>query len=106
MIRLVSSEPLIINTDRGLFCPMGDFHIDAWSSVPRNIVTHAHSDHARRGSERYLTTTDGVEVLRHRMGSDAVIDSVEYNETLDLNGVRVSLHPAGDLLGSAQIRVE
>jgi putative mRNA 3-end processing factor len=99
-------DPIIINTDRGLYCPAGDFHIDAWRPVPRTIVTHAHSDHARRGSEQYLTATDGGRVLRHRMGADAAIDLIEYGQTIDMNGVRISLHPAGHLLGSAQVRVE
>ncbi|HEX4792919.1 MAG TPA: ligase-associated DNA damage response exonuclease [Humisphaera sp.] len=99
-------SPLILNTDRGLYCPAGDFYVDAWAAVPRTIVTHAHSDHARRGSSRYLAASDGVNVLRHRMGDDAAIDSIEYSQSLDMNGVRVSLHPAGHLLGSAQVRIE
>jgi putative mRNA 3-end processing factor len=103
---LVTRDPLIVNTDRGLYCPAGDFHIDAWQDVPRTIVTHAHSDHARPGSARYLTTPDGVHVLRHRMGAAPVIDSVDYGQSIDMNGVRASLHPAGHLLGSAQVRIE
>lgn len=99
-------EPLIVNTNRGLFCPAGDFHIDAWGDVPRNIVTHAHSDHARRGSQRYLCPPDGVALLRQRLGSDIAIDELDYRQELDINGVRVSLHPAGHVLGSAQVRVE
>jgi putative mRNA 3-end processing factor len=100
------SDPLVIRTPRGLYCAAGDFYVDAWQGVPRNIVTHAHSDHARRGSERYLAAKDGVAVLRHRMGADTVIDPFEYGSRLDLNGVRVSLHPAGHVLGSAQVRIE
>jgi putative mRNA 3-end processing factor len=99
-------EPLIINTGQGLFCPVGNFFIDAWGDVPRNIVTHAHSDHARRGSQRYLCPADGVALLRQRLGNDIVIDPVEYRQELDMNGVSVSLHPAGHVLGSAQVRVE
>ena len=100
------ADALIVDTDRGLYCPAGDFHIDAWSGVARNIVTHAHSDHARCGSGRYLTARGGVGLLRQRMGASAVIDPVEYGQGIDLNGVRVSLHPAGHVLGSAQVRVE
>ncbi len=99
-------EPLILNTERGLYCPRGDFYIDAWGAVPRTIVTHAHADHARPGSDRYLATADGVHVLQKRMGPDAVINPIAYGESVDLNGVRVSLHPAGHLLGSAQVRLE
>lgn len=102
----MASDPLIVNTSAGLYCPIGDFHIDAWRPVPRTIVTHAHSDHARPGSQRYLTAKDGVNVLRARMGEGATIDGLEYGEPLDLNGVRVSLHPAGHVLGSAQVRLE
>jgi len=100
------SDPLVIHTPRGLYCPAGDFYVDAWQGVPRNIVTHAHSDHARRGSERYLSAKEGVTVLRHRMGADASIDAIEYGGRLNLNGVQVSLHPAGHVLGSAQVRIE
>ena len=102
----MSREDLIINTDRGLYCPAGDFHIDAWRPVSRTIVTHAHSDHARRGSQRFLTAPDGVHVLRKRMGADATIDAVDYGTMLDMNGVKVSLHPAGHVLGSSQVRIE
>src|SRR4051812_19094422 len=105
-VRVMSDGSLIINTDRGLYCPAGDFFIDAWRPVTRTIVTHAHSDHARRGSQRYLTAPDGVHVLRKRMGDDCTIDAVNCGETLDMNGVRVSLHPAGHVLGSSQVRVE
>jgi putative mRNA 3-end processing factor len=98
--------PLIVNSEQGLYCPIGDFYIDAWRGVSRTIVTHAHSDHARRGSSRYLTTPDGVHVLQHRMGADAIIDATPYGEPIDMNGVRVSLHPAGHVLGSAQVRIE
>jgi putative mRNA 3-end processing factor len=100
------AEPLIIDTDRGLFCSAGDFYVDAWQAVPRNVVTHAHADHARRGSGRYLAAADGARVLQYRMGADAIIDPLEYGQTIDLHGVKVSLHPAGHVLGSAQVRVE
>jgi putative mRNA 3-end processing factor len=102
----VPRAPLIISTDRGLYCPAGDFHIDAWKPVPRNVVTHAHSDHARGGSERYLVPTDGLAVLRRRLGADITVDTLEYGQRIELNGVTLSLHPAGHLLGSAQVRVE
>jgi len=99
-------SPLIIPTDRGLYCPAGDFHIDAWKPVPRNVVTHAHSDHARRGSERYLVPPDGVPILKRRLGSDITVDAIPYGQPINMNGVALSLHPAGHLLGSAQVRVE
>lgn len=97
---------LIATTANGLYCERGDFYIDPWRSVPRAVITHAHSDHARWGCGRYLTSHDGRHVLQARMGETAVIDSVAYGETIDHHGVKVSLHPAGHILGSAQIRVE
>lgn len=93
-------------TDAGLYCREGDFHVDPWRPVPRAIVTHAHSDHACRGSQRYLTLREGVEVLRARMGSEALIDALPAGDTVELGRTRVSLHPAGHILGSAQVRVE
>src|SRR6185503_8933561 len=93
-------------TERGLYCEAGDFYIDPWLPVPRAVITHAHGDHARWGSERYLGSREGGRVLRTRLGPQAVIRDVEFGETIDLDGVRVSLHPAGHVLGSAQVRVE
>jgi len=92
-------------TDLGLYCPPGDFYIDPWRPVPRAIITHAHSDHARGGSSHYLCSRVGQKVLRHRIG-DYPIDSLDWGETVVHNGVAVSLHPAGHVLGSAQVRME
>jgi putative mRNA 3-end processing factor len=89
-----------------LYCAAGDFYIDPWRPVKHAVITHAHGDHARWGSERYLTTTDGEHVLRMRMGPQANIETLPYGESLLLGNVRVSLHPAGHVLGSAQVRLE
>ena len=97
---------LLTLTPRGLYCPSGDFHVDPWEPVDRAIVTHAHSDHARPGSRRYLTTPQGRVVLQRRMGEDAQVDTLPYGESLSLGDVQISLHPAGHLLVSAQVRVE
>lgn len=102
----MTSADLIQLTDRGLYCAAGDFFIDPWQPVDRAVVTHAHSDHARRGSRHYLTTRAGESVLRLRLGEEATIQAVGYGDPVALNGVRVSLHPAGHILGSAQVRVE
>ena len=96
---------LIRRTDRGLYCEVGDFHIDPWRPVDRAVITHAHADHARRGSAAYLATRPSEQVLRHRLG-DIRLQCVDYGEAVTLNGVRVSFHPAGHVLGSAQVRVE
>lgn len=99
-------DTLIRLTDRGFYCAAGDFYIDPWQPVGRAVVTHAHSDHARHGSASYLTTAEGERVLRARMGPEASIQTLTYGEVLQINGVDISLHPAGHILGSAQVRVE
>jgi len=93
-------------TEQGLACEAGGFHIDPRGPVDRAVITHAHADHAVRGCRRYLAARDGAHVLRTRLGNDASIRFVEYGETVDLDGVRLSLHPAGHILGSAQVRIE
>jgi putative mRNA 3-end processing factor len=97
---------VLIETPDGLFCPAGDFFVDPWNPVGRAVITHAHGDHARFGSAAYLCAAPGTGLLRRRLGSDAVIESVPYGQRLRLGGVTVSFHPAGHVLGSAQIRVE
>lgn len=93
-------------TAQGLFCPAGGFHIDPLRPVARAVVTHAHSDHARGGSQGYLCSRSGEGVLRERIGADATIETLEFGERRTIGGVAVSLHPAGHLLGSAQVRIE
>lgn len=97
---------LIERTAEGLYCPAGDFHIDPWRPVPRAVITHAHADHARGGHGAIWAAEAGVGVLRHRLGADAPIRPLAYGESLDLGRTRVSLHSAGHILGSAQVRVE
>ncbi|HMM77586.1 MAG TPA: ligase-associated DNA damage response exonuclease [Gammaproteobacteria bacterium] len=96
---------LIQSTSRGLYCPAGDFYIDPWQPVDRAVLTHAHGDHARPGHARYLAARAGAPVLRARLGEIA-LDTLDYGETLEVGGVKLSLHPAGHVLGSAQVRVE
>jgi len=93
-------------TESGLYCPAGDFYVDPWRRVPRAVITHAHADHARPGCGRYLCAAPGKLVLRTRIGAASPIDTLRTGESLSINGVRVSLHPAGHLLGSAQVRLE
>jgi putative mRNA 3-end processing factor len=95
---------LIVATDRGLYCAADDFHIDPWRPVARAVITHAHSDHARFGSEIYVCHSDTAPILRKRLG-DVRIETAAYGEILTRNGVELSFHPAGHVLGSAQIRV-
>ncbi len=98
--------PLLEATDRGLYCRPGDFFIDPWEPVPRAVITHAHSDHARPGSERYLTVEPGKPLLQERLGATAIVDVLRWSETVDVGGVRLSLHPAGHILGACQVRIE
>lgn len=97
---------MVTETSAGLWCPGGGFHIDPWDPVERAVITHAHGDHARPGSAAYLCAAPSAGLLRRRFGSDARIDAIEYGRTLTLGDVRVSFHPAGHVLGSAQIRLE
>ena len=96
---------LIESTPRGLYCAAGGFHIDPWQPVERAVITHAHADHARPGSARYLCAAPGLAVLRARLGAQAPIETLPYGEAIAMHGVRVSLHPAGHVLGSAQVRI-
>lgn len=97
---------LMRTTERGLYCEAGDFYIDPWMQVERAVITHAHGDHARWGCGRYLAAREGERVLRTRLGPDARIRVVDYGEPVDVDGVRITFHPAGHILGSAQVRVE
>ncbi|SFM97648.1 ligase-associated DNA damage response exonuclease [Variovorax sp. OV329] len=97
---------LVVARPEGLYCPPGGFHIDAWRPVDRCIITHGHSDHARMGHNHYLAHTDSAGVLRARLGADIALQTLAYGEKIELNGVKVSLHPAGHVLGSSQVRLE
>lgn len=99
------ASPLLTFTDHGIHCPEGDFYIDPWRPVARALITHGHSDHARRGHGAYLATHQALPVIRHRLG-DITADGIAYGETRQIGSVTVSFHPAGHVPGSAQIRVE
>ncbi|MES1222447.1 MAG: ligase-associated DNA damage response exonuclease, partial [Bacteroidota bacterium] len=96
---------LIEFTDSGIFCRAGDFYIDPWRPVDKAIITHAHSDHAKFGSKNYLCHHYTKPLLKLRLG-DVSIQSLEWNEPVYINNIKVSLHPAGHIIGSSQIRVE
>lgn len=102
----MANDTLIRLTPNGLYCAAGDFYIDPWQAVERAVITHAHGDHLHWGCKSYLVSKEGERVSRTRLGPDAQIRALPYGEALDMNGVRVSLHPAGHILGSAQVRVE
>jgi putative mRNA 3-end processing factor len=96
---------LIVARPEGLYCPAGNFFIDPWRPVDRAVITHGHTDHARTGHQHYLAHTLSAGILKSRLG-DVSLQTVSYGETVTINGVNVSLHPAGHVLGSAQVRVE
>ncbi len=93
-------------TPSGLYCSAGDFYIDPRRPVKRAVITHGHADHARWGSESYLCTQETKGLLQARLGSDVKIDAMACGEVRTINGLRLSLHPAGHILGSAQVRIE
>ncbi|MEW6163623.1 MAG: ligase-associated DNA damage response exonuclease [Pseudomonadota bacterium] len=96
---------MVVVRKEGLYCVPGGFYIDPWRPVERAVITHAHGDHARYGHGRYLTAASGVHVLRSRLG-DINVEGLEYGATTVHNGVTISLHPAGHVLGSSQVRME
>jgi putative mRNA 3-end processing factor len=93
-------------SDCGIYCSKGGFYIDPWKPVDKAIITHAHSDHARWGNRFYLTHSLSAPIMRYRLGADINLQTVEFGEVVYINGVKVSFHPAGHIVGSAQIRVE
>ena len=96
---------LVVARPEGLYCTAGDFYIDPWRPVARAVITHAHSDHARVGHGHYLAHTDSAGILRARLGQ-IDLQTLPYGESISHNGVKISLHPAGHVLGSAQVRLE
>lgn len=99
-------DGLITLTSRGLYCKKGDFYVDPWLPVDRAVLTHAHADHTYRGNKHYLVPAEGERLSRIRLGDEADISTQPYGESSTLNGVKVSFHPAGHVLGSAQVRIE
>ncbi len=99
-------DELLQVTDRGLYCPAGNFYIDPSQPVDRAVITHAHSDHARWGCRQYLAAKSSEHLLRMRLGAEAEFQFLPYGETIHVHGVDLSFHPAGHILGSAQIRLE
>ena len=93
-------------TPNGLYCPVGDFYVDPPRPVKRAVITHAHADHARGGSRSYLCAREGLTLMRARIGAAAQIETLPYGEAVNLNGLTLSLHPAGHIRGAAQIRIE
>ena len=99
-------KELLTFTDEGIYCSKGDFYIDPWRPVEKAVITHAHSDHARWGSKNYLAQELNLQILKTRLGDDIHLDTMPYGKSAQLNGVRISFHPAGHIWGSSQVRIE
>lgn len=98
---------LVRMTESGLYCEAGNFYIDPQrGNVDKAVITHAHSDHARKVANTFYATTSSAPVLYHRLGENIDLCAYEYGQTFILGNTQVSLHPAGHVLGSAQIRIE
>ncbi|PSJ16111.1 ligase-associated DNA damage response exonuclease [Nitrosomonas supralitoralis] len=97
---------MLVMTLEGLYCPLGNFYIDPKGKVQNAVITHAHSDHARKGAAHYYSTTSGVSLLKSRLGKNIVVKAFNYGEKFLINGIQLSFHPAGHILGSAQICIK
>jgi len=97
---------LVKFTKKGVFCIPGKFYLDPWYPVDYAVISHGHADHAKWGMKKYLCHTHSKGILQHRIGADINIQTLDYNEPLLVNDVKVSFHPAGHVIGSAQIRLE
>lgn len=100
------SDHLVVVTAGGLYCPPGDFYIDPWKPVANAVITHAHGDHLRHGSARYILARPGAAIAKLRLGGDRELAPCDYGTPMSVGAVTLSLHPAGHILGSAQVRIE
>ncbi|RKS26521.1 putative mRNA 3-end processing factor [Flavobacterium endophyticum] len=98
-------QKLLLFNDKGIYCPQADVYLDPWRPVKNAIITHGHADHSRWGHQHYITHHMNVPIIKHRLGS-IVVTGKEWGETFTINGVKFSLHPAGHIIGSSQVRVE
>ncbi|MBT8185174.1 MAG: ligase-associated DNA damage response exonuclease [Eudoraea sp.] len=98
-------KPLLEFTDKGIYCELADVYLDPWKPVDKAIISHGHADHSRAGHKKYITHLRNVPIISHRLGNISV-SGKEWGEFFTVNGVRFSLHPAGHIIGSSQIRVE
>ena len=100
----MNKKGLLVHTALGLFCPKADVYLDPWKPVKKAILSHGHADHARWGSSSYLCTPTAAPVIKYRLG-DINLETLPFGEEKLINGVSFSFHPAGHILGSAQIKV-
>ena len=100
------SDPLLLSTPQGLYCPAGDVYIDPRRRVKQALITHGHADHARWGHGLVLTSASGREIVQHRVGPKSSVSGHPFGACFRLGSARVSFHPAGHILGSAQVRID
>lgn len=98
-------QPLLVFDDKGIYCAIADVYLDPWKTVDKAIISHGHADHSRWGHKKYITHHSNIPIIKHRLG-DIEVSGKEWNESFTINGVKFSLHPAGHIIGSSQIRVE
>ncbi len=98
-------KPLLAFTNKGIYCSAAKVYLDPWKPVDNAIITHGHADHSRWGNNRYITHHRNVPIITHRLG-EIEVSGREWGETFTINGVQFSLHPAGHIIGSSQVRVE
>lgn len=98
-------NPLLAFNDKGIYCAQADVYLDPWKPVKNAIITHGHADHSRWGHKNYITHHMNVPIIKHRLGA-IVVTGKDWGETFTINGVQFSLHPAGHIIGSSQVRVE
>lgn len=97
--------PLLHFNNKGIYCQQADVYLDPWKPVKKAIISHGHADHSKWGHQQYITHHTNVPIIKHRLG-DINVSGVDWGETFTVNGVKFLLHPAGHIIGSAQIRVE
>ena len=97
--------PLLAFNANGIYCAQADVYLDPWRKVDRAIISHGHADHSRWGNKTYITHHHNIPIMKHRLGEIDVVGKA-YGESFTINTVKFSLHPAGHVIGSSQIRVE
>ncbi|MDP4813666.1 MAG: ligase-associated DNA damage response exonuclease [Saprospiraceae bacterium] len=100
----MTNKGLLVHTALGLYCPKADVYLDPWKPVKKAILSHGHADHARWGSSSYLCTPTAAPVIKYRLG-EINLETLPFGKEKLINGVSFSFHPAGHILGSAQIKV-
>lgn len=101
----MKNTPLLAFNNKGIYCAQADVYLDPWRPVDKAIISHGHADHSRWGHKKYITQHSNIPIIKHRLG-EINVSGKDWNETFIINNVKFSFHPAGHIIGSAQIRVE